>query len=180
MKVFTFILFFVPFLSFAQESPENAVKKLGQNPIYIIDSNKVLQSDLAKYNSDSITSVEILYDSTAVKLFGSNAKDGAVIIETRAFARQKFIKFFRQVSLPFDSLYSAVGNDQDFQYILNEKIQKGNFEGNLSMINKELFINIEIINDDELKSRYQVFNKKYGINVKAKKPGNLYKADEKF
>lgn len=173
-------LFILSLTAFAQDSPKSAMSKLGPNPMFIVDSQKISQSDLAKLNSDSVAGVNVLYDTSAVKLFGDSAKDGVVIIETRAFARRIFISFFRTHSHSYDSLYTTIGNDTSFAYIINDKIQKGNYEGNLSLINEELFIGLEILSKDELITKYNINNKQFGILVKSKKPKDLYNVDQKF
>ncbi|HEY5406167.1 MAG TPA: hypothetical protein VIJ92_03730 [Ginsengibacter sp.] len=173
-------LFILTLTVFGQDDPKTAVGKLGPNPFFIIDSQKVKQSDLSKYNADSITSVIMLYDTTATKLYGDSAKDGAVIIETRSFARDKYISFFRKFSQPYDSLYTAIGSDTAFAYIINDKIQKGNYEGNLSAITQELFMGIEILTKEQLYTRYDINDKLFRILVHSKKPKDLYNADKKF
>jgi hypothetical protein len=165
---------------FGQDDPKTAVGKLGTNPIFIIDSQRVNQSDLSKYSPDSIATVVMLYDTSATKLYGDAAKDGAVIIETRSFARNMFISFFRKSSQSYDSLYKVVGNDTSFAYIINDKVQKGNYEGNLSAITDELFGGLEILTNEELHSKYNINDKQFGILVHSKKPKDLYNGDKKF
>jgi hypothetical protein len=165
---------------FGQDDPKTAAGKLGPNPIFIIDSQKVSQSDLSKYSPDSIATVVMLYDTSATKLYGAAAKDGAVIMETRSFARHMFISFFRKSSQPYDSLYKVVGNDTSFAYIINDKVQKGNYEGNLSAITEELFGGLEILTKEQLYSKYNISDKLFGILVHSKKPKDLYNADKKF
>lgn len=166
--------------SIGQNDPHTTINKLGAHPLFIIDSVRISKEELAKYPPDSIASLVILYDTTAIKHFGDSAKDGAVVIETRTFARRNFISFFRQQSNLFDSVYRTLGNDNSFAYILNGKVQKGNYEGNLSAIHKGLLIGITIIPKEELESRYQVTDKEIGIAVSSRKPKNVYNADEKF
>ena len=178
--VFLYTLFISTLTAAAQDDPATAIGKLGNNPMFIIDSQKVSKSDLSKFNADSVATVVMLYDSSAVKRYGNDAKDGAVIIESRSFARRMFISFFRKSSQAYDSLYSAVGNDTSFVYIINDKIQKGNYEGNLSVINSSLFAGLEILTKEELYSRFNITGKQFGILVHSKPPKDLYNADKKF
>ena len=173
-------LFVSTHIVFGQDDPKTAAGKLGPNPIFIIDSQKVSQSDLSKYSPDSIATVIVLYDTSAIKLYGAAAKDGAVIIETRLFARHMFISFFRKSSQSYDSLYKVIGNDTSFAYIINDKIQKGNYEGNLSAITEELFSGLEILTKEQLYSNYNINDRLFGILVHSKKPKDLYNADKKF
>jgi hypothetical protein len=182
MKKITLIctLFVLTLTVFGQDDPKTAAGKLGPNPVFIIDSQKVTQSDLSKYSPDSIATVIMLFGKSATKLYGDSAKDGTVIIETRSYARHKFISFFRKSSQSFDSLFNAIGNDTSFKYIINDKIQEGNYEGNLSAITDESFIGLEILTKEQLHSKYNITDKQFGILVHSKKPKGLYNADKKF
>jgi hypothetical protein len=180
----TLLLFSTLFVSslslWGQDDPKTATGKLGPNPIFFIDSQKVSLSDLSRYNPDSIATVVMLYDTSATKLYGDDAKDGAVIIETRSFARTMYISFFRKSSQSYDSLYKETGNDGSFAYIINDKVQKGNYEGNLSAITKELFEGLEILTKEKLLSVYKINDKEYGILIHTKKPKDMYNVDKKF
>jgi hypothetical protein len=72
------------------------------------------------------------------------------------------------------------GNDASFAYIINDKVQEGNYEGNLSQINKDILLGIEILTKDNLLIKYNIQDKQYGILVHSKKPKDLYNADKKF
>jgi len=165
---------------FGQDDPSTAMSKLGKNPFFIIDSQRIKKADLKNYIPDSIVTVVILYDTSAIKLYGDSAKDGAVIIETRSFARRKYISFFRIYSNSYDSLIQMTGNDESFAYIINDKVQEGNYEGNLSQINKDILLGIEILTKDKLLAKYNIQDKQYGILVHSKTPKDLYNADKKF
>jgi len=180
MKHFVLVFLLIPFSIFGQEPPINALQKLGPNPYYLFDSTQIYQSDLESIDPNQISSLTILLDTSAIEQFGVEAKDGAVIIETKNFARKKFTTFFRQVSLQYDSLFTLMGSDSTFQYILNDKIKTDNYEGDLSMIDKGILIDIFIINSDQLFNTYGISDKKYGIIIKSKKPKDLFRSDEKF
>ena len=179
-KILLVTLLISTIIAFAQDNPQTAIGKLGPDPIFLIDSQKVRQSDLLKYSPDSIATVIILYDTSAIKNYGDSAKDGAVIIETRSFARSNFIAFFRKSSQPYDSLYKVVGNDNSFTYILNDKVQKGNYEGNLSAISEELFGGLEILTKEQLYLKYNIRDKQFGILVHSKTPIDVYNGEKKF
>jgi hypothetical protein len=65
-------------------------------------------------------------------------------------------------------------------YIINDKIQDGNYEGNLSAINDELIIGIEILSKEQLYTSYKIRDKQFGILVYSRKPKDLYNVDKKF
>jgi hypothetical protein len=165
---------------FGQDDPKTAAGKLGPNPIFIIDSQKVSRADLSRYSPDSIATIIMLYDTTATKRYGDAAKDGAVIIETRSFARRSFISFFKKYSKSYDSLVNLVGSDTSFAYIINDKVQRGSYEGNLSAITEDLFVGLEILTKDQLFSKYGVTDKQFGVLVRSKRPLDLYNGEKKF
>lgn len=178
LSLLVVFLFISP--AIGQDDPGTAMNKLGPKPIFIIDSQRVKQSELSNYSADSIATVIVLVDTSAIKRYGKAAKDGVVIIETRSFARRQFIAYFRKVSTAYDSLYTSVGNDTSFVYIINDKIQQGNYEGNLSAITDELFEGIEILTKNQLQLKFDIMDKEFGIIVRSKKPENVFDADQKF
>lgn len=164
----------------AQPTTEEVVQSLAPNPLFIIDSVKVTRADLQKYDAESITLVTILKDSSMIKQYGGEVKGGVVLIETRNFARKKFVHFLRSASADYDSLYTSNRNDTSFCYILNDKVLNGNYEGQLSGLNNTLFISLEILSPKELKDQFAVNDKKHGVLIKAKEPGKVYNSDKKL
>lgn len=164
----------------AQKSPEKAIKRLGPNPIFIIDSIRVEKDRLSNQNPADVTSLQMLYDQEAMERFGPSAKDGVVIVETRTFSRNKFISYFRKKSLAYDSLFVKNSGDRDFIYIINDKVQEGNYEGNVGAIDDEVFISLTILDQTQLQQKYKVNHKLYGISISSKKPKDLYRKEEKF
>lgn len=181
-SIFVFLITFISFNNHlhAQDSPDNVVKKLGRSPLFFIDSARVSKSELNNYDPKSIASLNMLTDSVDKAPFGMEGEDGVVFIETIPFARKRFVRFFRKVSTVYDSLYSVQGADSSFCYVINDKLQINNYEGNLASIDDKLFISLTVINADELKRLYAVNDKKYGILVRSHAPSNLYRKEEKF
>ena len=124
--------------------------------------------------------VNMYYNEEAIQLLGDKAKDGAAYIETKQFARNRFVRFFRSYSVAYDSLISKAGSDKEFQYILNGKVQDANYEGNLALIDKELIAGLGIIDATQLKERYKITGKLVGVLVESKRPKDLYHGRKKF
>jgi hypothetical protein len=179
-KVIFCFFFSLAISASAQETQKPVSGKIGPRSLFIIDSQRVKASDIAKYSPDSVTTVVVIFDTSAIRLYGDSAKNGVVIVETRSFARRKFISFFRKSSPQYDSLFTAVGNDSGFQYIINGNLQIGNYEGNLSSITDELFEGLEILTKEQLKTKYNIIDKLFGILVHSKTPKDLYNGDKKF
>ncbi len=146
----------------------------------MLDSVQVAQWDLNQVDANEIAMVNMYHDEEAIELLGEKAKDGAAYIETKAFARNRFVRFFRSYSPAYDSLVSKAGSDKGFQYILNDKVQEANYEGNLALVDKELIEGLQILNAAQLKERYNVTGKSVGILVKSKRPKDLYHGRKKF
>lgn len=166
-SVLILLLFFSAFTS-AQVGRKVPPPKLGANPIMFIDSMRVSQADLQYYNPESISSVTVLTDSLVKASYGPGNKDGVVLIETKVFARKKFVSFLRTASSKYDSLYTDQGDDSSFCYILNDKPQKSYSEDEPFHLEKSRFISLDILTKDDLTKRFGVDNKKYGILIQAK------------
>jgi hypothetical protein len=182
MKKIILVLTFIG-LTFGQiiaQKPEKAVKKLGPNPVFILDSTQVEQAALDQVDANTIAMVNMFYDQEAIDLLGEKAKDGAAYIETKDFARRRFVRFFRSYSLAYDSLITQAGSDKDFQYILNDKLQEGNYEGNLVLVDKVHIVSLEILDATQLKHQYNITGKSVGIKIKSKRPKDLYHGKKKF
>jgi len=160
-------------------TPTEAVKKLGQNPYYEFDGKPVEFSFLKNVDPMNISVIHTYYDKEAIKLYGEKAKDGAVLIETRTFAKNKYETFFKKCSSEYSDMISK-SDTSDIQYILNERVLKKNIEGDLSLITEKNFKSLKLVDSQELESKYQVPSKKIGVIVKAKRPKDLYNSKKKF
>ncbi|HRG07973.1 MAG TPA: hypothetical protein PLJ08_05300 [Cyclobacteriaceae bacterium] len=160
-------------------APDNAIEKLGANPYFEIDGQTVNQSDLSKYNPTDIASLTTYYEKDATKRFGDKAKDGAVIIETRSFATNKFEAFFKTYSKEYEQMIRDTDRSE-IQYILNDRILTESFEGDLSLLNNKLMKDLKVIGQPLLQDKYKVQDKKIGVIINAERPKGLYNSKEKF
>jgi outer membrane receptor protein involved in Fe transport len=87
MKNIRFVLFMLPFLSFAQQG-DSTKRKLGPNPVIIVDSVKLTHEQFMAFDPTTIARVTVLTDTDATNHYGPDAKDGVVLAETKAFARK--------------------------------------------------------------------------------------------
>ena len=160
-------------------SPSEAVQKLGSNPYIEFDGKPAEYSYLQSVNPQDISVIQTYYNKEAIKLYGEKAKDGAVLIETKAFARNKFETLFKRHSTEYEEMINKT-DTSNIQYILNERLLKTNFEGDLSLITEKTLKSIKLIGSQELENKYQVKTKKVGVLVVAKRPKDLYNSKEKF
>jgi hypothetical protein len=162
------------------QSPKRAIKKLGNEPAFFIDSISVSKDDLQKYDPNQIAAVSVYKDKTAIELLGEEGKDGAVYIETKAFAKKKYWSYFKSKSEAYATAVPDAAGDSTVQYILNGKLLKENYEGDLSSINDTIFKSISIISKEELEKQHGVKNKRLGVLIHSEVPDNLYKGKKKF
>lgn len=163
---------FFTFFCFTMSYAQYGLDKLGPNPITFIDSVKVSKPEILKVDSKSIALMSVYDPNEAKDLLGEDGKDGAIYVETIDFSKKRFLNYFRSKSEDFSKLFNTQGNDDGFQYILNGKILKDNFEGDLALIDDKIFKKIEIIKKEKLSEQYSITSKNYGIIITADVPGD--------
>jgi len=179
MKFLIILSFFLPHCIFAQKHKEPS-EMLGPNPVYIIDSIKLEKSDFLKFDPHTVARLMILDSADAKKRFGPEGTDGAIIAETKNFARKHYIAYFRKKSHAFDSLYMIAKSDSAFQYIINDKVKTKSYEGDLATIDDALFLSLDILTADYLKKKYNINDKSIGILISARRPQDLFNWESKF
>ncbi|RYE36220.1 MAG: hypothetical protein EOP48_29780 [Sphingobacteriales bacterium] len=180
MKTFFVAISLLLALSTWGQSPKRAVKKLGDDPVYFIDSIRVGTDELMKHLPEDIAQVSVYKDSTAIKLVGPEGKDGVVYIQTKVFARSIYWAYFRSKSIEYAKIALTPQDDSTVQYILNGRVLTTNYEGNLSLIDDSIFRGIQVIDKKTLQEKYHVQDKSFGVLIESEKPDNLYKARKKF
>ncbi len=178
-QILSFVLSFLTFSVLAQ-SPKSVIKKLGDDPVFFIDSINVDKAELYKYQPTDIATVSVYKDSNAIRLVGPGGKDGAVYIETKVFAKNRYWQYFKTKSAEYANLIPTPASDSLVQYILNRRILKENFEGTLSSIDDKTFKEILIVDKRTLEKEYKITNKSFGVVIKSDVPEDLYKGKKKF
>jgi hypothetical protein len=177
--IFTTILTLITLLAFSQ-SPKRALKKLGADPVFFMDSINVDKSDLMKYDPSSIALVTVLKAKEAMAIIGDEGKDGAVYIETIPFAKSRYWRYFCSKSTDYKTLVPVAVQDTTVQYILNDKILDKNFEGNLAMIDDKIFKEIKVLSKEDLQKQYSIQNKEAGVVIRSEVPKDLHNGKKKF
>jgi len=167
-------------LSSPGQKPKKVIKKLGDDPVFFIDSTNVDKSEMMNYQPEQIAKVSVYKDSNAIKLVGPDGKDGVVYIETKVFARKRYWNYFRTKSAEYSNIVLTPESDSSIQYILNGRILTTNFEGDLSLINDDIFKDLKVIDKNTLQKDFGIVDKSYGVIINSDKPDNLYKANKKF
>lgn len=180
MKQILLFVFSIVSMSVFAQSPKRAIKKLGNDPVFFIDSINVDKEELGKYNPQEIATVSVYKGKEAIALVGPEGKDGAVYIETKVFGRTKYIRYFASKSPEYAKIIDSPQKDSSVQYVLNQRVLKDNFEGDLSLIDDKTFKSIKVIDKMTLQKMYQVMDKEYGVIIESSVPDKLYHGSKKF
>lgn len=180
MKNKLIAIFFLTSISIFAQSPKRVLKKLGENPVFFIDSMNVDKDELQKYDPKDIAGVTVYKKKEAIDLVGEDGKDGAVYIETITFSKKRYWNFFKSKSEEYLKTVPSPDSDINMQYILNERILDKDFEGTLATINDKLFKQLIILSKEELINQFNVTDKEIGIRIISDTPDNLYKGAKKF
>lgn len=160
---------FIVLLSFGQ-LPEEQLKKHKPIPLFFLDSVLIDQIDLINFDPDDIAVISMLKGQFAVELLGEKAKNGVVYMETKGFAKKRYWNYFKSKSIAYSNLIPKLNEDNSIQYILNGKILKRDFEGDLASIKDDTFKTIKILSKRELIRNFRINNKKYGVLIVSGSP----------
>ncbi len=143
-------------------------KQLFNDPVFFIDSVNVTRLEMQEYQPTDIAVVTVYKDTNAIKLVGEQGKFGAVYVETKKFARNKYWNYFKTKSADYLKIVPTPQSDSSVIYILNDKVLKTNFEGDLSGIDDKNFIELNIIDKQKLNKDYNISDKTFGVVVRTK------------
>jgi len=139
------------------------------DPIFFLDSIRVNKMVLTNFEPSEIASVTIYKDTNVIKkIFNGkgNIKNGLIYIETKDFAKYRYWNYFRSKSPEYAKLVISSKTDTtNVQYILNGKVLKNNFEGDLASIDDGTFKGLFIIDKNRLVNEYGITNKDYGVII---------------
>lgn len=157
------------------ETDNPIIESAKTDPVFFIDSVRINKSGLLNYNPSDIASVTVYKDTNATKRFGEEAKYGLIYIETKTFAKNRYWKYFSSKSQEYRKLVASPDNDSNVQYILNKRILKENYEGDLASINDKIFKGLQIINKAQLVTDYSITDKDFGVIISSEVPQDLIK-----
>ena len=123
---------------------------------------------MQEYQPTDIAVVTVYKDTNAIRLVGEQGKFGAVYVETKKFARNKYWNFFKSKSEDYFKTVPTPQSDSSVIYILNDKVLKTNFEGDLSGIDEKTFIALNIIGKQKLEKGYNISDKAFGVIIRTK------------
>jgi hypothetical protein len=149
-----------------KQSEDNISVLFDKNdPIFFIDSIRVNKNVLQNYKPEEIATVTVFKDTSAIKIMGPTAKNGLIYIETKEFARNKYWNYFKSKSPDYAKIILSPKEDSTIQYILNKRVLKENFEGDLSSLNNKTFKGLTILKKTQLINGYDIHDKEIGIII---------------
>jgi hypothetical protein len=170
----------VAYCSSLSEGGDHHIAEINTDPVFFMDSVRIPKSDLTKFDPNDISSVTVYKDTSAIKILGQEAKYGLIYIETKTFAKHRYWTYFRSKSPEYAKLITSPEGDSNIQYIINKRVLKGNYEGDLSIIDDHIFKGIKIIDKQQLIHEYGVTDKEYGVIISSNIPENLHNGKYKF
>jgi hypothetical protein len=135
-------------------------------PPRFIDSINVTRIELQKYEPTDIAIVTVYKDTNAIKLIGPQGIAGAIYVETKAFARKRYWRFFSNKSADYLKAVPNPESDSSVVYILNGKVLKEKFEDDFSLLDTKSLIELAVIDAEKLKKDFGI-DKKFGVLIKA-------------
>lgn len=138
-------------------------------PMFFVDSIRVNQSALETiYQPKEFAFVSVYKDSGAIRIAGQEAKNGAIYITTKSFARDHYWNYLRGKSKEYQKSIPDIETESQVAYILNEKVLESNFEKDLFDINDNSFLELKVITKAQLKKNYHISGKSIGVIIRTK------------
>ncbi|HEU5053160.1 MAG TPA: hypothetical protein VFT78_08605 [Hanamia sp.] len=133
-----------------------------------LDSNIRLAFIENAYKPSEIAFVSVYKGDDAIAVAGKEAKNGAIYITTKAFARNSYWNYFTSKSLDYKNTVPDLQTESKVIYILNGKILQSNVEATLFQINNTNFLTLQVINRNQLKKDYHISGKSIGVVITTK------------
>jgi hypothetical protein len=138
-------------------------------PMYFVDSIRTNKAFLEEaYKPSDIAFVSVYKDINALKIAGQEARNGAIYITTKSFARQHYWSYFKSKSSEYLQNVPNLDAQKEIAYILNGKVLTENYESDLFNVNDSNFMELSLIDKKQLKSKYHISDKKLGFLIKTK------------
>jgi hypothetical protein len=99
------------------DTAKKDVKLADTTSAYIVDG-KLVQS-ISDIKSTDIYGVSLLESKDAVKLYGPQAKNGAMVITTKPMAIKKYQEKLAAFSKKYQNYLALKGNDNNLVYVIN-------------------------------------------------------------
>ena len=151
------------------------LNKLGENPIWFIDSTEVHYDTVKTINPMDISNISVLLPKSAKKKLGDKATDGAVYVTTVKAAKQKYWLFFSSHSNDYKLRIQDFRADTSVVYFLNGQTLSDSAIGTLNLVDKENLRQLQFVTIDSTQAvnSSSKYKKLYALYIEAKRPKGL-------
>ncbi len=153
------------------------MKKIGKNPIVLLDSVESEINSLHTLNPFDISNISIVIPKKAKKLLGDKGVDGAIYVTTVKAAKTIYWTYLLSKSDEYGRIFNSPQADTIAQYVLNgEALSDSAAPGCLFLIDDKNFKTINVI--DKQDGKYLMDNvvpKRYIVIITSKRPKGLVK-----
>lgn len=149
MKAIIYIggIFFLSLLPYTIMAQQNSFKP---NPLLIVDGKIVGDTNAIKnLDSDLIENINVLKGEAAVSLYGSKAKDGAVIITSKAAAKQ-----IKMHNLLLEKIAGYEQAPSKYLFVKDGVLVQGKEVANLKQLQSAELAAVEVMPLDAAKAIY--------------------------
>ena len=115
-----------------------------KNIVYIVDGKETKAEDLSKINPDDIERIDVLKDRGEIKIYGSKAKDGVIIVTTKSkkeVSLQQKAEALKARELAMQKRKQVINESKE--KILQRKIERENLRKELTTKKDEIQKNVE-------------------------------------
>ena len=153
----------------------NDLNKLGQNPLWFVDSSQTHFDTVKTINPKDISNISVLLPKKAKKKLGDNAIDGAVYVTTVKAAKLKNWNFFSDNSNEYKQAIKNYQGDTSVLYILNGQALSDSAIGTLYLVDTKNLRQLHFFTIDSLNKIHSgsIFKKQYALYIEAKRPKGL-------
>jgi hypothetical protein len=167
MRYFCITTFFVV-IAFGITSAQidtTKARELSDESLIFLDGVHVNKADIEEYDPTEIAFITVVKSND---LHGPADGRDAIYVYTKKYSREQYWNYFKSKSRRYGEVIPSPDSGYDVVYILNGAVLEENIESVLFDVNDSNFIDLEVIDEKELKKRFKIKGKKWGVAVKKK------------
>lgn len=153
------------FFSITRLSAQSVIKEY---PLFYIDSVRIESVDFRSLNPNSIAEMTAYKNEEAKKMFGEQARNGVIFIETKVFKKKKFWEMLCKKSEDYCKLVPNPDADSTIRYIYPGKTILERADAKIFNLKPEEISKVKIIGFKEMERKYKVKGVR-GVVVRGRK-----------
>jgi hypothetical protein len=111
--------------------------------VFIVDSVET-STGMNGLSPDKIAMINVVKGKKLQAKYGDRAANGVIYIETKPFARQRYMKMFAEVSPDYAAALKQYGSDSSFVYVLDGSPLTNSVEPLLAAVERKNIDNIKV------------------------------------